>query len=171
MRMRAPSYVDTQSGVPPYTNADVRFWTVCTNEVLSTGVTRCIPDNRASIVNGFATFVISDPNRKPSDDVLRQWGANWIAWGALAPGESIYNAWGQLLTNADGVFYYNLVMYRQTVANPAFAASMFNAAGKPRDEARALMGDYWPEIGYCSLQNFQTLGPNCARTLPRLATP
>jgi hypothetical protein len=161
MRMRAPTFADTQAGVPPYADADMRFWSVCTDEPFSTGVTRCIPDDKAANVNGFVTFVISDPGMKPDLRIMRQWGAEWLAWGALAPGDSIYDARETLLTNADGVYYYNTVIYRQTVSNPDFAASIANVADLSPSQAQAIMGDYYPQIGYCSLQDFETLGPDC----------
>jgi hypothetical protein len=139
----------------------MRFWSVCTDEPIAIGVTRCISDDTAANVDGFVTFVISDPARKPGDSVLNKWGAEWIAWGALAPGDFVFDARENVRTNASGVYYYNALLYRRTVSNPAFAASITNLAGLPRQQAQSAMGDYWPQIGYCALQDFQTLGPAC----------
>ena len=161
MRMRAPTFTDTQNGIPPYANADMRFWSVCTDEPVATGVTRCISDDMAANVGGFVTFVISDPVAKPSDSVLNKWGAEWLAWGALASGDSIYDARGNVMTNASGPYYYNAVLYRQTVSSPAFAASITNVSALPRQQAQSAMGDYWPQLGYCALQDFETVGPAC----------
>jgi hypothetical protein len=112
-------------------------------------------------VNGLVTFVISDPSKQPSASVLSQWGASWLAWGALQPSQYVYNAQEDVLTNANGVYYYNLVMYRQTLANPAFTSSIANVSQMPLAQQSAAMGSYWPQIGYCKLQAFQTLGPAC----------
>ncbi len=161
IQMQAPTFTDTQAGVPPYAGADVRFWGMCTDELLSTGVVRCIPDDQAPNVNGMVTFVISDPSKQPPASVLSQWGASWLAWGALQPSQYVYNAKADILTNADGVYYYNLVMYRQTLANPAFTSSIANVSQLPLVLQQAAMGGYWPKIGYCKLQDFQTFGPAC----------
>ena len=161
IRMKAPTFTDTQNGVAPYASADMRFWSMCTDEPILSSVTRCIPDDRAINVNGFVTFVISDPSKRPSADVLSQWGAVWLPWGALGPGDVMYNINGLPLSNADGVFYYNLMLYRQTIANPAFAQSIKNIAQLPFNQQKNAMGDYWPTIGYCTKATFQTKGPAC----------
>jgi hypothetical protein len=161
MRMRAPTFADTQKGVPPYANADMRFWSVCTDEPIATGVTRCISDDMATNVGGFVTFIISDPATKPSDSTLNKWGAEWLAWGALGPADSIYDARGNVMTMSSGAYFYNGVIYRQTVASPAFAASITNLSDLPRQQAQAAMRDYWPQLGYCALQDFETAGPAC----------
>ena len=161
MQMRAPTFADTQAGVPSYANADVRFWGLCTDEPLTTGVVRCIPDDQAPLSNGYVTFVISDPSYQPSTSVLSQWGASWLAWGALEPDDYVYNAEEDVLTNANGVFYYCNMMYRQTLANPAFLSSITNVSTLPITEQQAAMGAYWPKIGYCTLQAFETSGPDC----------
>ncbi len=161
IQMRAPSFTDTQNGVPPYADAEMRFWSMCTDEPLSTGVVRCIPDNLAAKVNGLVTFVISDPSYQPSASVLEKWGAEWIAWGALEPGDSVYDAQENLLTNANGVFYYNAVFYRQTVANPLFLQSIANVSNLPNQLAQTAMGEYAPQIGYCTAQGFENWGAGC----------
>jgi hypothetical protein len=161
MQMMAPTFVDTQAGVLPYANADTRMWSVCTNEPLSTGVVRCIPDDQATSVNGMVTFVVSDPSKHPAPAVLSQWGAEWIAWGALAPGDFVYGAQGNTLTNANGVYFYDTVIYRQTVADPSFIQSINNVASLAPASQQAAMGPYWPQIGYCTLSGFQTLGTAC----------
>ena len=67
------------------------------------------------------------------------------------------------MTNADGAFYYGIVMYRQTLAHPSFTQSIDNVANLPFWERRGAMGDYLPDIGYCSAANFQALGANCIK--------
>ena len=161
VKMRAPSFPDTQAGVPVTTNSQVRYWSLCTNEPISTGVARCTPDNLAPNSDGFVTFVISDPSQRPPDSVLSQWGASWIPWGALTPGEFVYDINQNVLTNADGVFYNNALFYRQTMANPTFTQSINNVSQLPLRQRRAAMGDYWPVTGYCTSAAFQALGAGC----------
>jgi len=139
----------------------MRFWSVCTDEPLSTGVIRCIPDNEAINLNGYVTFVISDPSKRPSDAVMNQWGARWLPWGAIGADDHVYGLRGKQLTNESGVFYYNLILYRQTVADPNFAQSILNVSQLPSYRWKDAMGDYWPSIGYCTSAQFQKKGPGC----------
>jgi hypothetical protein len=161
IKMKAPSFADTQAGVPPYAPTNVRFWSICSDEPITSSVVRCIPDNKAKSVNGFVTFVISDPSRAPTDAVLNQWGATWLPWGALLPTDSITNARGKTLTNDDGVFFYNLILYRQTLADPKWLQSIENVSKLPRADRRTAMGDYWPLIGYCTIEAFNANGAAC----------
>jgi hypothetical protein len=161
IRMKAPTYPDTQAGVAPYVPANMRFWSMCENEPITTGVVRCTPDDRAITQNGFATFVISDPSKQPDPSVLSQWGATWIAWGALMPGDVVYDINYNPLSNADGVFYFGALLYRQTIADPNFAQSIANVSTLPSSQRKAAMGDYWPVIGYCQASQFASKGAGC----------
>jgi len=161
VRMKAPSVADTQNGMPPYAPAQVRYWSLCTDDPISTAVIRCVADNQATNVNGFVTFVISDPSKRPAAAILQQWGATWIPWGAMRAEDSVYNINGRQLTNADGVFYYNHLLYRQTLADPIFAESIANVSQLRPTQWKQAMGDYWPAIGYCSRAQFEARGADC----------
>src|SRR5262249_865103 len=143
--------------------ANMHFWSICQNEPLTTAVVRCMPDNKAAILNGFATFVISDPSKRPSDAVLQKWGASWLPWGALLPTDVIYGINGNAMNNADGVFFYGVVLYRQTEASPNFKQSIATIQQLPILQRQAAMGDYYPDIGYCRAAAFELSGPGCIR--------
>jgi hypothetical protein len=161
MRFRTPTFPDTQAGVAPYAPAQVRFWSVCQNEPLLTSVVRCSPDNAHVDRNGFATYVISDPSKRPPDDILNRWGARWIAWGALQPNDVMYDIENNALTSDDGLFYYGLVLYRQTMADPGFTQSIENVSQLALNVQKTVMGAYWPTIGYCTRRTFQLSGAGC----------
>jgi hypothetical protein len=161
MRFKLPTYANTQNGMPPYAPAQVRYASLCSNDPISTAVARCLPDNQLANVNDFVTVVISDPSKRPSETVLSQWGASWMPWGALGSLDSVYGTKGTLLTNANGVFYYDMVMYRQTMSDPSFAESITNVSKLPASQRKAAMGEYWPTIGYCTNAQFQSLGARC----------
>ncbi|MFN0100877.1 MAG: hypothetical protein ACKV2U_02180 [Bryobacteraceae bacterium] len=169
VRIKAPTFANTHAGEPPYlatTTRQVRFWSVCTDELKTTGVVRCAADYETPLRDGYATIVISDPSKKPTDQVLAQHAAVWLPWGALLPGDTVYDVDGNVLDNNSGVYYQALVLYRQTVANPAWTSS-FTAVGQlPRDEWKSAMGDYWPNIGYCRSAAFTQQGGGCI--VPRL---
>lgn len=164
MRMRAPTYPNTQAGEAPWlaaTDRQVRFWSVCENEPITTGVARCLPDNKSTPLNGFVTVVFSDPSYKPSSSVLASWGASWLPFGALVDGDVVYDINANPLTNADGIYYYGMILYRQTMANPSWTQSMANVGKLPRKQWQSAMGDYWPTISYCRLSDFNALGAGC----------
>ena len=159
----APTFPDTQNGVPPYTAGEqVRYWSLCTNEPLTTAVSRCVPDDRAATQNGYTTIVISDPSNQPSASVLSQWGATWLAWGAMEYStDFLYNMNYQPLASTDGAFYYSVLIYRQTLASSSFTQSMANVSKLPPSQRKAAMGAYWPVSGYCTAAQFQSAGAGC----------
>jgi hypothetical protein len=165
IRFKAPTYPKTRSGEPVHADRQVRFWSICTDDPYTTNVHRCIPDDDALLdPNGYATFVISDPGSKPSDEALARFHARWLVWGALAlPTDVVYDRddipWGI----DTPVHYYNTVIYRQTRANPSFAESLANVTKRPRSEWKAAMDAYWPVLGYCTKANFETYSVGCLR--------
>jgi len=167
MRMRAPTHPNTQAGEQPWlaqTERQVRYWSVCTDDMLSTGVARCTPDNKAPLVNGYATFVISDPDYKPDDATLAKWGATWMPFGALLPTDIVYDVYGTALSAADGAYYNGLILYRQTMANPSWQQSMASVGKYEPPLWPKMMGDYWPSIDYCSAVDFSIKGARCIST-------
>jgi hypothetical protein len=161
VRMLAPTFPNTQEGIAPYAPAQVRYWSLCQNEPLTTGVVRCAPDGQAKNVNGYVTFVISDPSKKPNDATLNVWGATWLPWGALLPEDAVYDNDHQLHRNADGVFYYGFLLYRQTLARSSFTKSIQEISKLPLSRRAAAMGPYFPSIGYCTAASFQASGSGC----------
>ena len=163
VRFKAPTFPSTRRGEPPYADRQVRFWSMCTNDPYTSNVNRCIPDDDALLdADGYATFVVSDPGARPSDAALAQFKANWLVWGALQlPGDVVYDrnerAWG--LDTA--VHYYNKLLYRQTLANPAFTQSFAAVASLPAADWPQAMGPYWPTGGYCSTADFNAVGAAC----------
>lgn len=170
LHFRPPTYPDTQAGEPPYlanTTRQVRFWSVCQNDPVTSGVMRCIADNQAATLNGMVTIIISDPSKKPSDDVLAKFGASWIAWGALQPGDQMFDVNHRLKNIRDGVFFQGAIIYRQVLANPSFDQAIDKITNLPRTAWPSVMGEYFPEIGYCPLSSFEALGAACAQQQKR----
>jgi hypothetical protein len=165
VRFKSPTYPKTRSGEPVWVDRQVRFWSLCTDDPYTTAVIRCIPDDAAMLdANGFAAFVISDPAARPSDAAMTKFKATWVAWGALnLPTDVLYDrsqgAWGL----STPVNYYNMLIYRQTDANPSFTQSFLNVSLLPLAQQKAAMGSYWPAGGYCSTANFESYGVGCVK--------
>jgi hypothetical protein len=165
LRMRAPTFPNTQAGEAPYlanNERQVRLWSVCQYDTYTSGVNRCVADNSARISGGFATIVISDPSRRPSDAVLERHGARWMSWGALQNGDFVYDINLNKVGNDKPVYFYATLMYRQTIPNRAWTQSMaYIGSNYPASQWKSAMGDYWPSIGYCSAANFELYGAGC----------
>jgi hypothetical protein len=157
--MLAPTFPNTQAGEPPYlagTSRQVRFWSICQYDPVSTGVNRCIEDYQAAVTSGFVTVVISDPSKQPSASTLAAWGAEWMSWGALQNGDVVYDVNENPVGNAQSVYYFGTVLYRQTIPNPDWTQSITTVGN-----TKAAMGDYWPQIDYCKASDFVTYGAGC----------
>jgi hypothetical protein len=165
VRMHAPTFPNTQTGDAPYlalTTRQVRFWSICQDDPLTTGVNRCIEDNQAVNTNGYITIVISDPSKKPTDTTLAQFGATWMSWGALQTSDTLYDNDHNPVTDAQPTYYYGFLIYRQTLPNPSWSQSFVNIANNyPQLQWQNKMGDYWPTTGYCTVSNFASYGAGC----------
>jgi hypothetical protein len=161
VQLNRPISPNNRAGQPPYSPNQVRFWTMAEKEPISTASVRSIADADSASLGNSSTYVISDPSLKPDDATLATWGATWIPWGALAPGDFVYDPVGRKLTNSDGVFYYGTAYYAQTFADPGFSQSMVNVSRLPASQQQAAMGSYWPKIGYCTLSQFAAVGAGC----------
>jgi hypothetical protein len=163
VRFKAPTFPNTRKAEPVYSDRQVRFWSMCTDEPYTTNVVRCVPDDKALLdADGYASFVVSDPGAKPSDDALAMHRANWIAWGALnLPEDVVHDRMGRAWGIDSPVHFYNLLLYRQTEASATFTQSFRAVSDLPLDQQQAAMGKYWPIGGYCTTAGFNALGFGC----------
>ena len=112
----------------PTAPGQVRYWSVCQNELVTQRFVECVADYEAVVgADGFVTVVISDPEDRPAN------AANWLPWG--------------------GAYYDGLVIYRHMLPAPDFAEAIQNVPeGTP---AADVMGDYFPQVAYCSKETFE----------------
>lgn len=103
-RMRAPSFADTRSGTPVMPAAQLRYFSVCENEVASTRYVSCLTDDEIKTVPDmtdpsarYMTFVVSPPGQRPAN-ATAACGVNWIPWGPARDGVIIYR---HMLPSAD----------------------------------------------------------------------
>lgn len=139
-RMRVPTFPDTRAGEEPSAAREVRYWSVCQNELATQRFVACIADYQAHVgPDGVATFVISDPDDKPGAHMD---GVNWLPWG--------------------GVYYDGNVIYRHMLPSPSFAQAIQNVpVGTP---PAAIMGEYVPRAAYCDQATFEAGGPDACLT-------
>ena len=128
-RAKAPTFADTSKAqfMPA---AQLRYWSVCSNEFATTRYVACMPDQAIRLDrDGYFTVVISDPAHKPRN-LLRT--DNWLPAGPYPD---------------------SFVLYRQMLPDPSFAQAVQfapSAADAPRT-----MGDYYPVTRICSKAAFE----------------
>jgi hypothetical protein len=104
--------------------------------VLTQRVVACAPDYRTITGrDGYATFVISDPNERPSNATAEH-GVSWLPWG--------------------GAYYEAVVIYRHMMPATGFHEAIQNV---PEGTApRKVVGEFMPAARYCTKTRFESGG-------------
>ena len=136
IRLRAPTFPDTRRGVDPAAPRQVRYWSLCQNNDATQRVVRCSPDHQTVVDRrGYATFVISDPEDRPSN-ATRANGINYLEWG--------------------GFYYSGIVIYRHMLPAKSFKEAIQNIPeGTPPAK---VMKTYMPVAAYCEKDRFERHG-------------
>lgn len=136
MRAKAPTFPDSRAGEPVTGSTEVRYWSICQNELVTQRVVACLADHEVPIdEHGYLTLVMSDPADRPAnaDDAH---GVAWLPWG--------------------GAFYESVLLYRHMFPADDFAGAVQRIP--PGTPARDVMGDYYPVIAYCATEAFEQGG-------------
>ncbi len=126
LRARAPSHAQKPTDAPQGA-AQLRYWSLCTNEFFSQRYVGCLYDEQVPLDSeGYFTLVVSDPAQRP-DNATDANGIAWLPWGAIYPD--------------------SVILYRHMLPSPHFSQAVQNV---PYGTAAAeVMGDYLPRIAYC----------------------
>ncbi|MFZ0667728.1 MAG: hypothetical protein WAM97_18425 [Acidimicrobiales bacterium] len=133
----APTFPNTTAGVPVYTPSQLRYWSICVNNQ-TTQVISCTPDYQTSLVDGYYTYVISDPSVRPKNATTRK-GVAWLPWGS---------------TDLESVIFLRNMLPASNF--PEAVQNVSSASGSP--SAQQVMGAYYPEAVYCAPATFETGG-------------
>lgn len=135
-RALMPTFPDTRAGAPPWAPRQVRYWSICENETVTERYVACTADYQAVLdPTGHATFVISDPDQRPTNADAAH-AVNWLPWGGAYP---------------DG-----RIIYRQMLAAPSFRHAIAQVSqGEP---LAPTLGAYLPAIAYCTKTQFERTG-------------
>ena len=132
---------------------DTRYWSMCTNELITTATNACIYDEQIKNVDkdGFYTIVSSLPEDRPAN-AREECGVYFLP---LSPRGSGYMAEdGKATGHPDlGIF-----IMRNLLPNTEFNQAVQNV--EAWGEEKTIMGDYLPEIKYTSQQDFESKGCN-----------
>ncbi len=123
-RFRAPSTPDTRAGTPVMPAAQLRYFSMCTNDAPSQRFIACATDDQTAIgADGFAEYVVSSTASRPRW-ATSDCGYTWLPQGPAASA---------------------VLILRHMLPDPAFAQSIQRAT--PGDEVRT-MGDTFPVTSY-----------------------
>ena len=132
---RAPATPRTLDGRPTMESGQVRYWSLCENELASQRVIDCVYDEQVAVrADGTYTVVMSTPAQRPSN-ARSDCGVNWIRWGAQPDG---------------------LLILRHMLPAPDFAQAIQHVEDV-RDPG-ATMGDYLPAGRHTTPAAFETRG-------------
>ncbi len=114
-------------------SGQVRYWSLCSNNPVSTAVAACVVDDETAVdTDGFYTIVVSPSNERPANTT----GGCGIGW----------------LPNDSGS---DLLIMRNMLPTKDFRHSIQNA--DPADP-KSSMGPYYPEIRYASKAEVEAAG-------------
>lgn len=139
LRARAPRYA-RQPAEAPLGAAQVRYWSICTNEFVSQRYVDCLSDFEVPVdAQGYFTLVVSDPAQKPANATDANAMA-WLPWGSIYPD--------------------SVLIYRHMLPSPHFTQAVQNVPyGTPPVD---VMGEYLPRIAYCDKATIEAAGTPAA---------
>ena len=144
LRGRAPTTPRTIAGERVMGAGQLRYWSICENEPLSTRYIACLYDEQAVLGPKRAlTVVISTPAQRPRN-ATQKCGVNWLPWGATSQA---------------------LLILRHMLPDPTFAQAIQRITN-PTQSVSATLGAYLPRgTYYASPQAFERTG--CAAAAAR----
>lgn len=134
LRARAPTYARAPHEAP-LGAAQLRYWSICTNEFLTQRYVGCLSDFEVPVDrDGFFTLVVSDPAQRPENAGVAGSALAWLPWGAAYPD--------------------SVIIYRHMLPSPAFSQAVQNVPyGTPPED---VMGDYLPQVHYCERSTIES---------------
>ena len=144
LRGKAPKTPNTFGGDPVYTENELRYWSVCSNQSFgNTRVNDCLYDEEIPLdENGFFTLAISKSEDRPRN-AINDCG---IAWLPIAE-------------NGDGVFDDDvaIVQFRHMLARDDFPNSIQSVENQ--GDIKAVMKQYYPRARYFMTNQVESFFP------------
>lgn len=151
LKGRIPTTPKTYENNPFADKYDARYWSMCSNELITTATNYCIYDEQIKKTDsaGFYTIISSLPEDRPAN-ATEECGVYFLP---LSPRGSGYTAEdGKAVGHSDlGIF-----IMRNLLPNAEFNQAVQNV--KAWGTEKQVMGDYLPEIRYTSKQDFEAKG-------------
>ena len=155
LKGKIPVTPKTYENNPLVEKYDTRYWSMCTNELITTATNYCVYDEQIKKVDkdGFYSIVSSLPEDRPAN-AREECGVYFLP---LSPRGSGYTAEdGKVVGHQDLGIY----IMRNLLPEPEFTQAVQNV--KAWGDEKAIMGNYLPDIKYTSKENFEAKGCNSA---------
>lgn len=134
---RFPSTPQTRDGDPVMGDGQLRYWSLCSNEVNSQRYIDCLYDQQVQRVRGDrAIIVVSRAQDRPAN-ATADCGVNWLNWGP---------------------FTNSLLIYRHMLPRADFAQAIQRVPGPAGTHEREVLGHYYPYGTHVSKSAFEALG-------------
>jgi hypothetical protein len=135
IRSRIPTTPNTYEREPTMGDGQLRYWSMCTNDPISTRFYGCIMDDNAVRLNAAGDYclVISAAANRPRNADLKH-GVNWLPYGPLHTDVAIER---NMLPRAD---------FAQAIQKATYG------------QERATLGPYYPAATYSTVANFERSG-------------
>ncbi len=132
---------------------DIRYWSMCTNEIISYATNYCVYDEQIKKVDkdGFYSIVSSLPEDRPAN-AREECGVYFLPLSSRGSGYLAED--GKAFGHSD----FGLFIMRNLLPDPKFTQAVQNV--KAWGDEKAVMGDYLPDITYTSKENFEAKGCN-----------
>lgn len=130
-------------------NSDMRYWSVCTNEMYTSATNYCLYDEQIKTDQaGFYTIVVANPEDRPNN-AIEECGINYLQQSPRGDGYDKAIA-------GDGHADLGMLLIRNLLPNGEFKQTIQNV--KTSGDEKTIMGDYAPDIQYSSREDFEALG-------------
>lgn len=151
LRGKLPTTTPTYNNDPIVKDSNMRYWSVCTNEMYTSATNYCLYDEEIKTdKDGFYTIVVSNPEDRPKN-ANELCGISYLEQSPRGDGYDKAVA-------GDGHTDLGMLLIRNLLPNDNFAQTVQKV--KESGTEKAIMGDYAPDITYMSKEDFEAKGCN-----------
>lgn len=137
MVARMPTTPQTRDGEPVMGDGQLRYWSLCSNEVNSQRYIDCLYDEQVRRVQGERAIILVSRAQDRPANAIAECGVNWLNWGP---------------------FSNSLLIYRHMLPRGDFAEAIQNIPGPSGAHEREVLGAYYPEGRHYGRAEFERLG-------------
>lgn len=151
LKGKLPQIAPTTNNEPILAKGDLRYLSICTNELISTATNFCIYDEQIKHKDkgGYYTIVVSRPEDRPAN-AKDECGISYLPLSERGDGYTGADAEEKGHTDLGFLIMRNLLPY------PHFDQAIQNT--KVWGDEKSVMGDYLPDITYTSKEDVEALG-------------
>ncbi|WP_445403579.1 hypothetical protein [Acinetobacter vivianii] len=151
LKGKLPQIAATYENEATLARGDIRYWSICTNELISTATNFCIYDEQIKHKDkdGFYTLVVSLPEDRPTN-ATEECGVAYLPLSERGDGYTGPDAAEKGHNDLGFLIMRNLLPYQN------FNQAIQNT--KVWGDEKAVMGEYLPDISYTSREDFEAKG-------------